>query len=102
MMRASRNGPACSSVCSATCWRMTGSIAGRRVEDAAHSMTEPAFTLGIEEEYLLVDKVTRDLAVDPPQALFEEAQAALGGRVSTEFMRSQIEVGTGICTSLAE
>jgi carboxylate-amine ligase len=65
-------------------------------------MTEPAFTLGIEEEYLLVDKTTRDLAVDPPQALFEEAQAALGGRVSTEFMRSQIEVGTGICSSLAE
>ena len=65
-------------------------------------MTEPAFTLGIEEEYLLVDKVTRDLTVDPAQALFEEAQAALGGRVSTEFMRSQIEVGTGICTSLDE
>ncbi len=65
-------------------------------------MTEPAFTLGIEEEYLLVDKATRDLAVDPPQALFAEAQAALGGRVSTEFMRSQIEVGTGICRSLDE
>lgn len=65
-------------------------------------MTEPAFTLGIEEEYLLVDMSTRDLAVDPPQALFQEAQAALGGRVSTEFMRSQIEVGTGICSSPAE
>lgn len=65
-------------------------------------MTEPAFTLGIEEEYLLVDTATRDLAVDPPQALFAEAQAALGGRVSTEFMRSQIEVGTGICRTLDE
>ena len=65
-------------------------------------MSEPAFTLGIEEEYLLVDRVSRDLVVDPPAALFEEAQAALGLHVSPEFMRSQIEIGTGICTSLAE
>ncbi len=65
-------------------------------------MSEPAFTLGIEEEYLLVDRVSRDLVVDPPAALFEDAQAALGPHVSPEFMRSQIEIGTGICTSLAE
>lgn len=65
-------------------------------------MSEPAFTLGIEEEYLLVDRVSRDLVADPPAALFEEAQAALGLHVSPEFMRSQIEIGTGICTSLAE
>ena len=65
-------------------------------------MTEPAFTLGIEEEYLLVDRVTRDLVADPHPDLFAEAQAALGLHVSPEFMRSQIEIGTGICTSLAE
>lgn len=65
-------------------------------------MTDPAFTLGIEEEYLLVDRTTRDLVVDPPRALFDEAQAALGSHVTPEFMRSQIEVGTGICHSLAE
>jgi carboxylate-amine ligase len=28
---------------------------------------EPSFTLGIEEEYLLVDPETRGLAVDPPE-----------------------------------
>ena len=65
-------------------------------------MTRPAFTLGIEEEYLLVDRVTRDLVADPHPDLFAEAQAALGLHVSPEFMRSQIEIGTGICTSLAE
>jgi carboxylate-amine ligase len=65
-------------------------------------MTEPAFSLGIEEEYLLVDRVTRDLVADPHPDLFAEAQAALGLHVSPEFMRSQIEIGTGICTSLAE
>lgn len=65
-------------------------------------MSDPAFTLGIEEEYLLVDRASRDLVADPPRALFEEAQAALGPHVSPEFMRSQIEIGTGICTSLGE
>jgi carboxylate-amine ligase len=65
-------------------------------------MTEPAFTLGIEEEYLLVDRVTRDLVADPHPDLFAEAQAALGLHVSPEFMRSQIEIGTGICASLGE
>jgi carboxylate-amine ligase len=65
-------------------------------------MSEPAFTLGIEEEYLLVDRASRDLVADPSPALFEEAQDALGLHVSPEFMRSQIEIGTGICTNLAE
>lgn len=65
-------------------------------------MTDPAFTLGIEEEYLLVDRASRDLVADPPLALFEEAQAALGVHVSPEFMRSQIEIGTGICATLGE
>jgi len=65
-------------------------------------MSEPAFTLGIEEEYLLVDRVSRDLAVDPPAALFETAQDKLGVHVSPEFMRSQIEIGTGICTTLQD
>ncbi|MBI2254806.1 MAG: carboxylate-amine ligase [Proteobacteria bacterium] len=65
-------------------------------------MSEPAFTLGIEEEYLLVDRVSRDLVADPSPSLFEEAQAALGPHVSPEFMRSQIEIGTGICTNLNE
>ncbi len=65
-------------------------------------MSEPAFTLGIEEEYLLVDRVSRDLAADPHPDLFAAAQAALGTHVTPEFMRSQIEIGTGICSSLAE
>lgn len=65
-------------------------------------MKEPAFTLGIEEEYLLVDRDTRDLAANPPPELFEAAKEALGDRVMPEFLRSQIEVGTTICGSLDE
>ncbi len=66
------------------------------------SVPAPAFTIGIEEEYLLVDRKTRDLAADPPPSMMEEAQALLEGQVSPEFLRSQIEVGTRVCSSIAE
>jgi len=62
----------------------------------------PGFTLGIEEEYLLVDLKTRALAVDPPHAILDECKALLEGHATTEFMRSQIEVETGVCTTIAE
>jgi carboxylate-amine ligase len=63
---------------------------------------EPAFTIGIEEEYLLVDRTSRDLVPEAPPSLFEECQALLPDQVSAEFLRSQIEVSTRVCGSLAE
>jgi carboxylate-amine ligase len=63
---------------------------------------EPAFSLGIEEEYLLVDRASRELVRDPPPELLAECERRLGNRVSPEFLRSQIEVQTGICTSAAQ
>jgi carboxylate-amine ligase len=62
----------------------------------------PSFSLGIEEEYLLVDRQTRDLVPDPPEAMLEECHKRLEGRVSPEFLRCQIEVGTRVCSGLAE
>ena len=64
-------------------------------------MSEPAFTIGIEEEYHLVDRATRDLAAEPPASLMDECKAALDTQVSPEFLRTQIEVGTRVCTDLA-
>jgi len=69
------------------------------------AIREPSFTIGIEEEYLLVDKDSRDLAQEPPPPLLAKCQEALldyGGQVSPEFLRSQIEVGTGICHTMQE
>jgi carboxylate-amine ligase len=66
------------------------------------TMAEPEFTLGIEEEYFLVDRATRDVVDDPPPEMLAECEALLAGQVSPEFLRSQIEIGTRICTSLAE
>jgi carboxylate-amine ligase len=65
-------------------------------------VAEPSFTIGIEEEYLLVDRGSRDLVDDPPAAMLTECESLLAGQVSPEFLRSQIEVGTRKCTSIAE
>ena len=64
-------------------------------------MTEPDFTIGVEEEYLLVDVETRALAT-VPDAMMAACQAALGDQVSPEFLQCQIEVGTGICHTAQE
>lgn len=66
------------------------------------SYQDPSFTIGIEEEYLLVDPETRNLADDPPTTILEECRKRVGDQVTPEFLRSQIEVGTKICTSIAE
>jgi len=63
---------------------------------------EPEFTLGIEEEYFLVDKATRDVVGEPPEAMLAKCTALLGEQVGPEFLRSQIEIGTRVCESLDE
>jgi len=39
---------------------------------------EPEFTLGIEEEYFLVDRATRNVVGDPPDGMLAEFEALLG------------------------
>jgi len=63
---------------------------------------EPPLTVGIEEEYLLVDLRTRDLDNDPPHSLVEECHQAGGVQVTPEFLRSQIEIGTKVCRTIPE
>jgi len=62
----------------------------------------PTFTVGIEEEYLLVDKKSRSLVVDPPQTLMAEAEELCGAQVTSELLQSQIEVGTKVCHNIQE
>ena len=38
-------------------------------------MREPSFTVGIEEEYLLVDRDSRDLVTTMPASMLEECAA---------------------------
>jgi carboxylate-amine ligase len=63
---------------------------------------EPSFTIGVEEEYLLVDKETRSLVIDPPETLMAEAEEKCGAQVTSELLKSQIEIGTKVCTNIQE
>jgi carboxylate-amine ligase len=62
----------------------------------------PPFTIGIEEEYLLVNKESRALVIDPPQSLIGECEEILGEQVTSELLRSQVEVGTKVCKNVQE
>ena len=65
-------------------------------------LREPSFSIGIEEEYLLVDRRSRDLVSEPPSALIDAFETRLAGHFSREFLRTQIEVGTSVCRSIAD
>jgi len=59
-------------------------------------------TLGVEEEYLLVNPVTRNVMGNPPKGFFKACKAAIGERVTPEFLRCQIEIATDICDTVAD
>jgi carboxylate-amine ligase len=65
-------------------------------------MDRPEFTIGIEEEYLVVDRETRDLIKSPPDVIWKELENILGSQVTPEFLKAQIEVGTRVCSTVAE
>lgn len=62
---------------------------------------DPEFTIGIEEEYLLVDKDSLALS-EAPEALMEACRSDLEDQVSPEFLQCQIEVGTKVCRGVSE
>ena len=64
------------------------------------TLQRPSFTMGIEEEYMLVDPETRDLVSDPDPAMFDRCKELLGDRVTHELLRSQIEVSTSPYSSI--
>ncbi len=65
-------------------------------------MERPAFTVGVEEEYLVVDRATRDLIKSPPQAMWETINEVVGEAATHEFLKAQIEIRTGVCTKISE
>jgi carboxylate-amine ligase len=65
------------------------------------ALTDTPYTLGIEEEYLLVDRETGGLA-EAPEELMAACTAELEGQVSPEFLQCQIEIGTRPCETIAE
>ena len=66
------------------------------------ALTEPRFTVGIEEEYLLVDTQTRALASEPPAEMLARCNDRCHGLVQPEFLKAQIEIGTKVCSTIGE
>ena len=70
---------------------------------AGMSDTDLNITLGVEEEFFLVDPQSRDLIADPNPAIFEACERASGPHsVVHEFLRSQIETNTKVCANFAD
>ncbi|MCB1247281.1 MAG: YbdK family carboxylate-amine ligase, partial [Acidimicrobiia bacterium] len=66
------------------------------------SLTRPPLTIGIEEEYFVVDPMTRDLVADLPESLQVALEHPPVGGTSPEFIRSQVEIGTPVAATMAE
>jgi carboxylate-amine ligase len=59
-------------------------------------------SIGIEEEYLLVNPETRELARHQPAGFMIKCKELLGDRVMHEMLQSQVEIGTGVCNNIDE
>ena len=62
---------------------------------------EPEWTIGVEEEYQLINAETRELAPRSGRVL-PEARDVVGEEVQPELYLSQIEVATLVCRTLQE
>jgi len=62
-------------------------------------MTASSLTIGIEEEYQIVDPTTRELR-SYVQRFLERGQTVLPDQIHPEFLQSQVEAGTHICYSI--
>lgn len=59
------------------------------------------FTIGIEEEYQIIDPETGELT-SYIQRFLERGELVLRDQVKPEFMQSQVEVGSEICRNIKE
>jgi glutamate---cysteine ligase / carboxylate-amine ligase len=61
--------------------------------------SQPSFTLGVEEEFQVVDPESRELR-SHIQQMFEQGRVILQERIRPELHQSVIEVGTGVCKDI--
>src|SRR5215469_5192731 len=59
------------------------------------------FTLGIEEEYMVLDPETRELK-SHEQKIVTEGQKIIRDKVKAEMHQAVVEVGTDICRDIQE
>lgn len=59
------------------------------------------FTLGVEEEYMVIDPVTRELK-SHEQKIVQEGEKVIKDKVKAEMHQAVVEVGTDICQNIDE
>ena len=65
------------------------------------SISYKQFTLGVEEEYMVIDPVSRELK-SHEQKIVEEGQKVIKEKVKAEMHQAVVEVGTDICNDVDE
>lgn len=91
----------------------SGHARRRGTEQSDHGVARPAgwedlrsvgsdlFTIGVEEEFFVVDPETRGLR-SRADRIVEPAREKVGDHVEPELQRSQVETGTGVCSTLGD
>jgi carboxylate-amine ligase len=69
--------------------------------EASSMDLRPQLTIGVEEEYQIIDPTTRELR-SYVQRFLDQGKTVLPHQVHAEFMQSQVEVGTRICRDIGE
>ncbi len=64
------------------------------------SLPKPPLTLGVEEEYQIIDPESRDLYAYISELLSQDQKATTGLDLKPEFMQSQVEVGSRVCKDI--
>jgi len=73
---------------------------GKDMEDIVFVASKP-FTLGVELEFQVLDQNTLDLVPEAP-TLLAKAPELVQDKIAPEFMRSILEIRTGVCASVDE
>ncbi|MBL7975259.1 MAG: carboxylate-amine ligase [Candidatus Kapabacteria bacterium] len=69
---------------------------------ASNPYERPAFTIGIEEEYMVLDPQTFDLRSHINLELLSKGRMILHEHVKPEMHGSMLEIGTGVCRNVKE
>lgn len=65
------------------------------------ALDNPEFTIGVEEEYQIVNPLTRELQ-SRAERILPGAQDRIGEAAQPELFLSQIEIATPICCTLPD
>ncbi|WP_420641180.1 carboxylate-amine ligase [Candidatus Leptofilum sp.] len=66
------------------------------------SVPTPPLTMGIEEEYQIIDPKTRNLHAYISEFLSQDRQREVSLGLMPELMQSQVEVGSNVCQNIGE